>query len=92
MKGDSPIRDLPGTRVGLFRVGHDPQWRRVRTDGSYASASDPRVLFGLGTDSAPVTVRVEWPHGRAEEWRNVGLDRWVTLKENEGEQAEDRGS
>jgi hypothetical protein len=36
---------------------------RVRTDGSYLSASDPRVLVGLGDHRAPVTARITWPDG-----------------------------
>ena len=30
-----------------------PELRRVRTDGSYASANDPRIVFGLGKDDQP---------------------------------------
>ena len=37
--------------------------RRVRTDGSYASAHDPRVIFGLGTDEGTRRVTVRWPDG-----------------------------
>jgi hypothetical protein len=40
------------------------QRRRVATDGSYVSASDPRRLFGLGTAVAD-TLEVRWPGGRA---------------------------
>lgn len=36
--------------------------RRVRTDGSYASAHDPRVVFGLPT-RGPIAVKVTWPGG-----------------------------
>ena len=37
--------------------------RRSRTDGSYASAHDPRILVGLGEWSKPVSVQVVWPGG-----------------------------
>ena len=33
-------------------------WRRARTDGSYASANDPRVLIGLG-GSAPAIAGIK---------------------------------
>ncbi len=36
---------------------------RVRTDGSYLSASDSRILVGLGTHRANVTATVTWPDG-----------------------------
>ena len=30
------------------------------------------------------SVRVEWPGGRPEEWTDVPVDRYTTLKEGEG--------
>jgi hypothetical protein len=85
-------RDILGARVGIVRASTEAPgttaptlWRRVRADGSYASANDPRVLFGLGdTVTAIDRVRVEWPDGRAEEWTNVPVNRYTTLKEGEG--------
>jgi hypothetical protein len=53
--------------------------RRVHTDGSYASASDPRLLVGLGDAAGPVRVRVTWPDGRVEAWNGMVVDRWTTL-------------
>ncbi len=38
-------------------------FKRVHTDGSYASARDPRVLFGLGKNAEPVKIIVHWPDG-----------------------------
>ena len=70
-KGTSAWVDALGARVGLVREGAPTLWRRVATDGSYASAGDPRVLFGLGpADAAPprlTALRVLWPDGTAEE-------------------------
>ncbi len=39
---------------------------RVRTDGSYLSASDSRVLVGMGEHRAPVTATVTWPDGTSQ--------------------------
>ena len=36
---------------------------RARTDGSYLSASDPRVLIGLGDHRGPLTAVITWPDG-----------------------------
>ena len=78
-------RDIVGARVGIIRAKAPTLWRRARADGSYASANDPRVLFGLGdTATAIDRIRVEWPDGRAEEWTDVPVDRYTTLKEGEG--------
>ena len=81
-------RDMPGARVGVFRDAGPPLWRRARADGSYASASDPRVLVGLGDAAAVRRVRVVWPSGREEEWTDLPVDRWLTLEEGRGESPE----
>ena len=78
-------RDMLGARVAVIRDGEPTRWRRARTDGSYASASDPRVLVGLGDSSAAPAVRVHWPSGRVEVWRNVAIDRYTTLTEGLGQ-------
>jgi hypothetical protein len=54
--------------------------RRVQTDGSYCASSDPRVLFGLGSESAAQTVRVRWASGQVEEFRNLAADRYWVLE------------
>jgi hypothetical protein len=74
-------RDMPGAGVEIVRADGAALWRRVRADGSYASANDPRVLVGLGESSAAPHVRVHWPDGRTEEWASVQTDRWQTLTE-----------
>jgi hypothetical protein len=73
-----------GARVAVMRANAPALWRRARVDGSYASANDPRVLVGLGDSSKIDKVRVEWPDGTAEEWTDVPVDRYTTLKEGDG--------
>jgi hypothetical protein len=84
MVGATARRDMLGTRVGIFRDDGPPLWRRVRSDGSYASANDPRVLVGLGPSVHVTAVRAIWPSGRTEEWTDVPVDRWTTLHEGTG--------
>jgi hypothetical protein len=74
-------RDMLGARVAVTRSDGVTLWRRARSDGSYASANDPRVLAGLGAASGPVRVRVIWPDGTSEEWKDVAIDRYTTLTE-----------
>ena len=78
-------RDMLGARVAVIRPGQQTRWRRARADGSYASANDPRVLVGLGASKELPLVRVTWPDGRVEEWRNVPIDRYTTLSEGSGQ-------
>jgi hypothetical protein len=57
----------------------------VRTDGSYLSASDVRLHFGLGASSAVTAVAVTWPDGQRERWTGVAADRLVTLRRGTGQ-------
>ena len=77
-------RDMLGARVGVVRDDGLTLWRRARSDGSYASASDPRVVAGLGPSAHVARVRVQWPGGTTEERSVEGIDRYVTLKEGDG--------
>jgi enediyne biosynthesis protein E4 len=75
-------RDALGARVAIVRDSGAILWRRARADGSYGSASDPRVLVGLGSTAArSVKVQVFWPSGRVEEWSDLPSGRYVTLAE-----------
>jgi hypothetical protein len=54
----------------------------VRTDGSFLSANDPRVLVGLGPVVRVPTVHVRWPDGTSEEFKDLAIDKYTTLKLN----------
>jgi hypothetical protein len=84
LTGQEARRDQVGARVAIVRSDGVTVWRRARSDGSYASANDPRVLAGLGDLVSPPTVRVQWPDGRAEQWRGVAIDRYTTLQQGTG--------
>ncbi len=84
VSGFSRTRDMLGARVSLISVNGLTPLRRVRSDGSYASASDPRVLVGLGQSTSPPRIRVTWPSGTTEEWSSLAIDRYTTLTEGGG--------
>jgi hypothetical protein len=73
-------RDTVQATVVLVRRTGVPPIRRVQTDGSYCAGSDPRVLFGLGADASTQSVRVRWPDGRVEEFRDLAPDRYWILE------------
>lgn len=54
--------------------------KRVATDGSYASARDPRLLFGLGAETAPQYVRVRFADGAEERFGPLRADTWHRLQ------------
>jgi hypothetical protein len=73
-----------GAVVRVERPGRPALWRRVRTDGSYLSASDARVHVGLGSSPAIDAVVVQWPNGDRERWTGITADRLVTLRRGTG--------
>jgi hypothetical protein len=83
LEGVEDNRQGLGARVGLRRDDGTTIWRRARTDGSYLSASDPRVHFGLGLTAVEAVV-VEWPRGLKETWTDITPNRIVTLRQGSG--------
>lgn len=83
-----PGRDALGATVELHRAGKPVLRRRARSDGSYASANDPRVLFGLGDASQAARVVVRWPSGKVEEFKEISPGAYTTLKEGTGAAAQ----
>jgi len=71
-----------GTRIEVDRRGAPTLIRRVRADGSFASAADPRVVVGLG--EAPLSeVRLRWPDGKERHLRGLQTGRWWVVPEPE---------
>ena len=88
----NPARDQIGAWVGVHRKGKPVMWRRVRTDGGFASANDPRLLFGLTNGTTVDRVEVHWPDGTVEVWSDVAVDRYTTLTKGGGVKAKSQGS
>ncbi|MEZ5330544.1 MAG: CRTAC1 family protein [Thermoanaerobaculia bacterium] len=66
----------PGALVELA-LSQRSLHRRARSDGSYLSASDYRILFGTGAESAPRWLEVRWPDGRRTRWLEPPGDRFL---------------
>jgi hypothetical protein len=86
LRGKSPgtSRDAIGARVtvsagGYQRVG----WRFG--GGSYQSASDDRLHFGLGESQQINSIDVAWPSGRVDHYRDLAADRGYQLSEGSGQ-------
>ncbi|MBT8114826.1 MAG: CRTAC1 family protein, partial [Arenicella sp.] len=60
--------DALGAAVTLTTPDGTSMLRRVRTAGSYVSANDPRVIFGLGElpSNSELQVTVHWVNGERE--------------------------
>ena len=84
LEGRVSNMDGTGSRVALILKDQAPLWRRAHTDGSYLSASDPRILFGLGELGAPEAIIVEWSGGTREQFAMPEPRSSVTLIEGTG--------
>ncbi|HVW85802.1 MAG TPA: CRTAC1 family protein [Bryobacteraceae bacterium] len=77
LRGGRSNRDGFGARI---RVNGQTQY--ATSAGSYLSASDKRVHFGLGA-ATTATVEIQWPSGRRQTIANVRADRFLTVTEPE---------
>jgi len=81
--GAKSNRDGLGARVIVSDSRGLRQIFDLSTAGSYLSASDPRIIAGLGTASAIRTIEVRWPSGRVQTIANAALDRYLTIDERD---------
>ncbi len=73
-----------GSRVEVERPGAPGIWRRVRVDGSYASANGPGIVVGLGDNGRISAARVLWADGRVERFEGIEAGRRWRLEEPAG--------
>jgi hypothetical protein len=81
--GPKSPRDAIGAKVFLT-AGGIRQRADVFSGGSYASSSDPRVHFGLGSSPKIDKLEIHWPSGAVEEISVPGFDRILTVVEGKG--------
>jgi enediyne biosynthesis protein E4 len=77
-------RDAFGAKVELRRRGSRALWRRVHSDGSYLSASDPRLVIGLGQASEIDELVVHWVDGTEERFPPPTLRAYSTVVQGSG--------
>jgi enediyne biosynthesis protein E4 len=73
-------RDAIGAKVFLTANGIR-QRADVFAGGSYASSSDPRLHFGLGTATKIDKLEIHWPDGVVQQVPATAVDRILTITE-----------
>ena len=66
------------------KAGKLVQFSEVRAGGSYLSQNDPRLHFGLATETKMNEVEIRWPNGNVEVLRDVPADFIYTVVEGQG--------
>lgn len=79
--GGASKRPVPGAKIHIRDANGGEQWGYSTTAGSYLSASDHRVHFGLGASDRLEWVRVEWPSGAMRELKDVAADQVLSIEE-----------
>ena len=70
----------PGAVVTLVRRDNSRTVREVQVGSSYLSSEDPRVHFGLGSDSSARELIVRYPDGTVRRIDTPTADRVLTVK------------
>jgi enediyne biosynthesis protein E4 len=81
--GTQSNRDGIGATVRL-ECGGIAQTRMVKTGSSYLSQSELPLTFGLGKRDQVERIVIQWPSGRAEEFKNLKAGRGYECLESKG--------
>ena len=81
--GTRSNRDGIGASLKLTSQG-ETHLEQAKGGMSYMSASDPRILFGLGKRTRIDSLEVTWPSGQVDKLTNVPIDRIIAVKEGTG--------
>jgi thioredoxin-like negative regulator of GroEL len=82
LEGSPSNRDAVGARVTVRSGGRRQVSARVG-GGSYQSACDPRLHFGLGASGRFEEVEVRWPSGRVDRFRDLPAGTGYRLREGD---------
>ena len=80
--GTKSNRSAIGARV-LVRYGKKVQAQAVTSQASFYSANDPRLHFGLGSETT-ADIDIHWPSGGVEKLKAIPADQLATIQEGLG--------
>jgi hypothetical protein len=83
LRGTKSNRDAVGAVVKIYYSGQ-MQSRTVRGGSSYLSQSELPVTFGLGKRDKVERATIDWPSGRAEEFKNLSAGKSYQCIESKG--------
>jgi hypothetical protein len=83
LSGAQERRDLFGATATLAGPGTSTRTQRAHSDGSYAAAGDPRVLFTLPAGPAR-TLDLRFPDGARERYLEPPAGRYLVLRHRSG--------
>jgi enediyne biosynthesis protein E4 len=81
--GTKSNRDGTGAFLKLTSEG-SVQVEQAKGGGSYMSASDPRIHFGLAQRTKIDSLEITWPSGQIDRLTNLPMDQIIAVKEGAG--------
>src|SRR5205085_180177 len=75
LAGTKSNRNGFGSRITLTEAGGRKRIFDATNGGSYLSASDPRIVIGLGTAISVKSIEIKWPSGKTQLIENPTIDR-----------------
>jgi len=81
--GTKSNRDGTGASLKLTSEGF-VHVEQAKGGGSYMSASDPRIHFGLGKRTKIESLEITWPSGHVDKLTNLSPDQIAAVKEGAG--------
>ena len=82
LEGSKSNRDALGAWVDI-EAGGRKQSLQVMPTKSYLSASDPTLVFGLGTAAKADRVTIRWPNGKPQTVQDLPADRLHRVQETD---------
>jgi enediyne biosynthesis protein E4 len=70
-----------GAQIRITTEDGRSQWNEVTTAVGYASSSDSRVHFGLGSNRHIREIEIRWPSGIKQVLHDADVDRITTIRE-----------
>ena len=79
--GTKSNRDGIGARIKVVSLSGLTQYFTVNTAVGYLSASDKRIVAGLGKDSSAKLIEIHWPSGVVQKFENVRARQYLKAVE-----------
>lgn len=81
LRGEKSAPNGEGARIVVADANGKKQVFDVTNSGSYLSASDSRILVGLGNIAAVKQIEIRWTSGKIQKLENPAIDKYHPVRE-----------
>ena len=83
--GKKPLTDPCGARVAVRLARGKPRIEELHHGASLSCDNDPRLFFGLGSETHAKRVDVTWPNGEKQSFENVEGRKFYVIEQGRNE-------